>query len=263
MTCTSCGLARLDPLPTSGEAEGVYGRGYFEGQVPGGYDDYVGDESLHRRNAQARLALIRRFWPSRPGALLDVGCALGFFLDEARADGWSASGVDVSPYAADWARRELNLDIRPEATSWIESGCRFDVVTFFQVLEHVARPDEMLDVVRESQRPGGLLVLETWNRASWIPRLSGRRWQQVNAPTVIHLFDRCTLRLLLARHGYEVQWTGRTTKLVRLEFALRLLERSVGRLVGSALRALERTPLSRAALRYSLGDLISVVAQRI
>ena len=138
--CGSCTLQYAEAAPGTAELPALYGERYFNG-APAGYPDYLRDEPVHRRRAGRYLDALARLVPA-PGRLLDVGCATGFFLDEARSRGWRVVGSEVSEWAAASARDRLALDVRtgpfPDA---LPPGERLDVVTFFNVLEQLPRLD--------------------------------------------------------------------------------------------------------------------------
>jgi SAM-dependent methyltransferase len=258
--CRRCGLAHLDPMPCEREAQSYFEDSYFNGGVAGGYDDYIADEALHRQNAHLRLKLLTELGTAPPGQLLDVGCAHGFFLDHARASGWTVRGVEVSPVAATNARTHFGLDVVPTLTDAVgEHPGEHDVVTFFQVLEHVASPLDALSQARACLRPDGLLVIETWDRGSAIARVLGSRWQEVAPPSVGWLWNRDTLRLLLATAGFSLTDTRRTSKRVSFRFVASLLD-DRGCVSASAARLIRHSPLRSRSFAYRFGDLITVVA---
>jgi SAM-dependent methyltransferase len=117
--------------------------------------DYV------RRNPpykwRAFLRVVRRFRPE--GDLLDVGCAWGLFLDVARR-WYHVAGCDVSPEVVAEARRRLpdGTPLFAAALPRIPGDRRYDVVTCFDVLEHVPDLDAALENLRALLKPGGLLV---------------------------------------------------------------------------------------------------------
>ena len=84
--CPSCGLVSRAELPDEEALAGIYDEGYFRDEPSSGdrrgYADYLRDGRLHRANARRRVRLLANF-ASRPGSLVDVGCAAGFFVDEA------------------------------------------------------------------------------------------------------------------------------------------------------------------------------------
>ncbi len=83
--CGTCGMRALHPLPPESEVLGLYSTAYFEGGGHG-YRSYLDDEEIHRRTARKRLAGLLGHVAT--GCVLDVGCASGFFLDEARSAGF-------------------------------------------------------------------------------------------------------------------------------------------------------------------------------
>lgn len=261
--CAACGLASLDPLPHDGAAGELFAEGYFKGEIAGGYADYDADQVLHEANARARMALIRRHSPHPPAAVLDMGCAVGTFLLEPRRLGARVVGVDVSPWARAEATQRHGVEVAASAAEVAASSPGgFDVVTFFQSLEHMPRPDRELEFASTCLRPGGLLVLETWDAGSLIARLMGKAWQQMNPPTVLHLMGRRSLAALLERAGFDVVRIERTGKLVSVGLVLHILAGKAPRLLGWVETLAHWPWLGRRTIRYQLGDLITVVARK-
>ncbi len=261
-SCPSCGLESLDPLPTELDTARLFDRGYFTGEIPGGYADYDADRALHEANAKARFALIRRYLGEAPASVLDVGCANGHFLAAAREQGASVHGVDLSPWARAEAARAYQLDVAASLPELVtgQPGA-FAAVTFFQSLEHMPRPDEALAAARACIHPRGILVIETWDSESAIARLQGKSWQQRNPPTVIHVMSRRSLVRLLDRCGFERVEIERTAKLVSVGLVLHILADKLVWLRGP-IEWLKRVRwLARLRLRYRMGDLITLVAR--
>jgi SAM-dependent methyltransferase len=135
-----------------------------------------------------------------------------------------------------------------------------NIVTFFQVLEHMTHPEVALAEVADALAAGGVIVIETWDRTSRIARLFGRRWQQANPPSVIHLFSRVGVRRLVERAGFEVISVDTTSKLVSAGLVAGIAAQRWGT-VGRAMRTFaEATRLAKVAVPYRFGDLITVIA---
>jgi SAM-dependent methyltransferase len=259
--CAECSAVWLDPPPVDGWAESFYDAGYFSGGGRGGYRDYLADEAQHRSNAQARIALAQRYGAAPPGTWLDIGCAAGFTLEAARSAGFAALGVDVSEWARRVARERFGLSVFPtlgEARG--ELAGSVDVASAFQVLEHLGDPLGALRDARACLRPGGLLIIETWDRGSLVARLLGRHWQQITPPSVLWLFDRKSLALALERAGYRVRAVLRTSKRVSVGWVLGVLADRSPRTAGMLMRALARSRVRSLGITYGLGDLVTAVA---
>ena len=65
----------------------------------------------------------------------------------------------------------------------------YDAVSMIQVLPHFIDPKRAMAVVTKVLKPGGLLLIETWNRDSWTARLFGKNWHEYSPPSVLHWFD--------------------------------------------------------------------------
>jgi SAM-dependent methyltransferase len=154
---------------------------------------YLEDRDNIARLGEARIRRIERIL-GRRGELLDVGCAMGFFLDAARKRGWSARGVEVSRFAAEWGRRNLSLDIRTGSFEDFEvPPGSLDVVTFFYVAEHFSRIETVVSKAARALRSGGMLVLALPNRSGAGFRLD--RGGYLARRPVDHFFDTCPKNL--------------------------------------------------------------------
>ena len=108
----------------------------------------------------------------RCGELLDIGCGTGNFLAAAREAGYSVMGIELDRNAARFAKERLGLQRVLPLTiadfSEQHKEERFDVVTFFEVLEHQDSPIDFLQKVRTCVRPGGVIALSVPNRERWM-----------------------------------------------------------------------------------------------
>jgi SAM-dependent methyltransferase len=106
------------------------------------------------------------------GDLLDIGCGTGNFLAAARAAGYEVSGTELDRNAAGFAKEKLGLSrvfgLTIEGFAEKYPDEKFDVVTFFEVLEHQAEPAEFLEKVKACLRPRGYVGLSVPNRERWL-----------------------------------------------------------------------------------------------
>jgi SAM-dependent methyltransferase len=262
--CTRCEVVFSARPPAAAELEKLYSASYFIGGGAG-YPGYIADERTHRRQAQRYLRRIAKLGIDGR-ALLDVGCAAGFFLDEARKQGWIVSGCELSEYAHRHAEGELGLKVT--RAGFLDLGFAplpesFDLITMFNVLEHIPDPPRVAAKVLQLVRPGGHLFVETWDPRSWLARLLGARWPTYAPPTVIYCYTRETLRRLFSEEHWSLVTYRPTVKWISVDHGLSLLEyEAQGTPFAGAVRALRKTWLARQDVPYCLGDLAIAVFRR-
>ncbi len=174
--------------------------------------DIAGEE--HLKDYEEALEILETHAPAK-GALLDVGCAMGVFLNMAQKRGWRPSGVEISSYAVQRAREQYELSITQgtlQNAAFPEN--HFDVVTLWDVLEHLRDPLACLVEIRRILKPGGLLMTQTLNIDNllyqighWSYRLSFGTIQfpitRLYPSYHLHYFTERTLHRLLTENGFE------------------------------------------------------------
>lgn len=198
--CPACDLWYLSPRLAEEAMLGAYREeSYFEGGQGPGYSSYLAQETTLR-------ATFRRFLQTLQARgiagerLLEVGCAYGFFLDEARGFfGWRA-GTDYSRAAA--ARAEQVADaVYVGGLESVPAGERFDCVVLIHVIEHIYHPRALLAELARLLRPGGWIVLACPDMGGFWRPLLGRRWPFFKVPEHVTYFTASTLARLLETAG--------------------------------------------------------------
>jgi SAM-dependent methyltransferase len=221
--CTGCGLVFVSPRVAPDQIHQLYGASYWCSPAAKdyGYTDYRRDEPHWLRTWSRRAVLVSD--SIGPGhKVLDVGCAAGFFLQVVQERGGDVFGVELSAPMATEAAARLGEDrVRVGTVSDIEpSWGPFDLITFWDVVEHIPDPVSALQVARRHLTPGGRLLVETQNVGSLFARLMGRRWQHFKQAEHLYHFSPSTVRRLFSASGLEVErlTARRTGKYVGLSF---------------------------------------------
>ncbi len=159
--CLSCevGYSEAFPAATSDVYSDV---GYLETQDT----NYLQNaEYRKQRFASERLEIIEHHLKKSPtGArLLDVGCGTGWFLDVAQAAGYAVAGLEVGTELARFTSEKMGVPVFTDPLTELSASERFDVITLFDVIEHVADPRNLLRAVRSHLNPGGIALVFTPN----------------------------------------------------------------------------------------------------
>lgn len=220
----ACGLART-VLPPGFDPASIYTEDYFHGGHPDGYADYTASGEELRHEFRRILAALRTHVPG--GALVEIGCAYGFFLDEAAAH-FRTLGVEISDHAREVCLGRGLAAIPAATPEALAARGPFDAAVMLDVLEHMPDPGTTLDVLHGAMRPGGQLVLSTGDFASAIARGMGKHWRLMTPPQHLWFFSPATVTALLRRHGFRVHTVEHPWKLVPVALALYQASRYVG-----------------------------------
>ena len=175
--CSKCSLIYMNPRP---ERKRVLNN--YKDMVD---DFYVQEEAGRRASARSILKYLKKL--KKSGKILDVGCATGFLLDEARKEGWEVYGVELSTWAVDYARQKLQL---PNITQALLKDANypdnfFDVVVLKDVIEHLTDPKGTFEDIRRILKPTGIMCCNTPDIDSFVSRLLGAKWWGIKQS---HLF---------------------------------------------------------------------------
>lgn len=254
--CRSCGTEYNASFSGGGGDGQLFSRDYFEVQhreaFAAQFDDYRNDPSLpvFRRRLDQIESLIGI------GSVLDIGPGLGAFVRLASDRGWRAEGVEVSAFAADFIRRQHGLPVfTGDLVAFAETSSRsYDLITFWDSVEHVSHPLEALQAARRLLRPGGLLVIATDNfdclvadLAAAFYRLSGGRWRY---PVERVFIDRNrTYFTERSLHGLLERLQLQVVRFQKMEYPLRKIRTNTAeRLVLAGLYGLARVTRRQAQM---------------
>jgi 2-polyprenyl-3-methyl-5-hydroxy-6-metoxy-1,4-benzoquinol methylase len=200
--CRSCELVFVGRELSSEDLIALYDETYYEDPAAEGYGGYAAAEDRKRDHNRTLLAELERRIPA--GRLLEVGCAYGFFLDEARHRGWEVQGLEPSAHAAAEASRRLGIEIPTTPLTEINVAPQsVDAVVMWDVIEHLPDPRETLRKAAALLRPGGVVALSTGDVGSSAARLHGVNWSLMTPPWHQYYFSRTTLRRMLETTGFE------------------------------------------------------------
>jgi len=203
--CTQCDLVFVANPPEATELARLYS---FDTGYHAKLEVDPISTAFHAREAALNLGLLHRH--ARNGRLLDIGCSTGLFLTAARKAGWPGQGLEYSPDSSRVAREVHGLDVKTGAlTEDTFAPNSFDVITLWDVIEHLPDPSATLKLISVLLAPGGLLVLKTPNVDGLYPRASllvARTlgfWGHAEPPGHLFQFSARTLEKMAQQAGLE------------------------------------------------------------
>ena len=202
VSCQDCGLIYLDPRPTQSELPEYYPQDY-EAYYLTESNTHSAEQWHQQRALNMQLDFVQKMAPGGV-RLLDVGCATGNFMRTARDHGWEVTGVELIEPAARVAREHYGLDVRSGSVETADlPEAYFDVITLWDVLEHLPSPQKALKSIHQLLEPGGVVVFSIPNLVSFDRYLFGKHWIGWDAPRHFNMFTEATVKQLFEQTGFE------------------------------------------------------------
>ncbi len=215
--CPACQIEFLHPQPTWEEIQKIYSSDYYAS-----WDMKKGEN--HETARMKRLTFARRLSEIRnhvqEGAVLDIGTATGFFLDEVVKDPkFEAYGVELSPYAGALAQQKFGperIHVGTVDSAPFPDGF-FSVTAMSDLLEHVQDPLTTLRRVHKLLRVGGIALIMTPDATSPSRRAMGARWPHFKLEHLFYFSPR-SIGILAKEAGFEVASLYRARKTMTLKY---------------------------------------------
>lgn len=163
--CSNCGHVQLDPLPTIVEDKAFYDQDMQSRLI----NEQMKMEDIKKKSVNdwvRRVSFVKK--KISPGAqILDIGAGYGFFVKAMQAEGYHVHGIELSDTRRQIASQYTGIEIYGlnllTDTIPDEMKGKYQVVTLFQVLEHITQPQLFLKRIQQLLAPEGMLIVEVPN----------------------------------------------------------------------------------------------------
>lgn len=257
--CLDCGFAQVRDVPDDEVLDKIYSAEYFD---KGKYIDDYADRMEYLR----RRSLVDSAVEKKGAKLLDYGCALGAFVEKCN-DSYLSFGTDGAGEALmmcrdrhpDLAHRFLDICTLDESYQG-----KFQGVTMWDVIEHLANPREHLDQIMRLLAPDGVLILSTPNYSSIWSKILKSRWAFMTPPEHLGFFSARSMRKFLTTNGFAIDQIYSKGKFTNFGFLLYKLNRKARlKFLGCIVELLKGSFVGRLPIYVPGGDILYVVARRI
>ncbi len=192
--CKNCGLVRLECLPPK-DLKIRYDQDYFK--------NYFVSREVFEDLFTKILNKIEKY--QKGGKMLEVGFGAGILLALAQKRGWETWGCEISAYAVDYAKQNLNSRVfLGEIESLKLPENYFDVVIINHVLEHSHYPDKMLGAALKILKKEGVLFLGLPNFSSFFSQILKTKWPGLQKEDHLWQFNLKTASSLLNKTGFKI-----------------------------------------------------------
>jgi SAM-dependent methyltransferase len=224
VNCETCGHRNTAINNIQHHVQEVYGDEYFfEGKQ--GYPNYLLQKELLLQYGKNYATIMAKY--TKPGLMLDVGCAAGFILNGFKEAGWHCEGVEPNNTMASYGRKEMKLNITTGDLESFTTNNKFDLVNLTQVIGHFTDVDKAIKNIVSILKKDGFVLVESWDMDSNMAKLMGKYWHEYSPPSVINWFSDNTMNQLFNYYGFELVAKGRPSKKIQLKHAFSLLDETL------------------------------------
>lgn len=183
---------------------------YFRKQVT--YENYK-DENVANavRNGnnwvkierhKLRYDLIKKYKAS--GKLFDLGAGWGHFMLAGKMLGYDVYGIEIAEQPYLYAKNDLKLPVDHTDFFLMDETKKFDIITMWDVLEHIDKADDVIAKCTRLTNLDGLLVIQVPQIDSYFAKKHQDNWKMMGLDHV-NYFGKKTITQLLEKHGYKVE----------------------------------------------------------
>ncbi|MGL5892594.1 MAG: class I SAM-dependent methyltransferase [Bacteroidia bacterium] len=184
----------------------------FAGNIPSSeilekhYNGYPRNNQFSEITRKRYLELLEQLEPYRKtNRIIDIGCGDGYFLQTAKEKGWDVYGTEFTTQAVENCR-SLGITMFQGTAASIPAELEFDVITTFEVIEHINNGRQFAEIVFNRLRTGGVFYFTTPNFNSLSRRRLKGNWRVIEYPEHLSYYTPATLHLLLSKAGFLQLW---------------------------------------------------------
>jgi len=201
LKCKECGIGITAPFPTEEQLIEFNKKTY---DVEQRIKVYLSRQNYFEKRYEGYIKNIKT--TKKDGKLLDIGCNIGIFMKVAQQAGFDVKGVELNADCALYGKERFHLDIDSNHLEDIAFPDEtFDVITLFDVLEHIPDMNAFIDEIRRILKKDGQVVIQAPNLNSLMSELTKGKWHWLSPPDHLYHFTPDAMTRFLRIHGFSIK----------------------------------------------------------
>lgn len=196
--CNDCGFVFCEKIPSVNELSAYYG-------------NYPRFSELSPITVKRYNEILDKFEPfKQTNNLLDMGCSNGLFLECAKKRGWNVYGTEFADDCiANGAKNNIKI-FKSDALTPEFFNLKFDIITSFEVIEHINTPNPEIELIKKVLRKGGAYYVTTPNFNALSRFVLKEKWNVIEYPEHLSYYTPRTLTKLMQKHGFTTRFVVTT-----------------------------------------------------
>lgn len=203
--CNKCNLVYQNPQPIYEMTEDIYDGLHYHERFIETEEVYLSTAKIYLDELNKELIKLKDQTNKKNINLLDIGCGIGYFLSLAKKDGYDVMGTDISKWVANYVKEHHGIKV--VSGNFLELKLPenyFDVITMWQVIEHLPQPNLFLKKIFTLLNPGGILVIATPHVDNWFAQMYKSNWNCFMPDEHLGLFNLESMKLILEKNNFDL-----------------------------------------------------------
>ena len=215
--CKKCQVLFMEPQLSDEEITLLYSEGYYKSWGISGTSENEVSKQMKIDTFLLRLKEIQKH--VKKGKVLDIGCATGFFLEAAKNLGYEPFGIELSEYSSTLAKNKFGASaiFHGKLEDCDFKAETFDVITMFDLIEHVRVPSETLAHAARLLKPGGIIMITTPDNKSVSNKLMGKKWTHYKKEH-FYYFDQHSLNYIAEKNHLDLIHSENSKKALNIDY---------------------------------------------
>lgn len=205
--CLDCGLIFLSGIEIDGEYHNkYYKKGYYNEKLKknNNFLDIFAKKIFNQSLKVKQKIISKELGLEKKVSILDIGCGSGNFLAQLDSEKFDKNGIEINKEGFDSSKKKgINVFNRDIADIDF-AGKKFDVISFWHVLEHIHDPIELFRNIKKNINDNGVLIFQVPNTESFGFKYGKQNWFHLDSPRHLMLYNEKSIQKLCELVGFKI-----------------------------------------------------------